>query len=213
MAMNHALIGEVAGVLAIIQVIPYIKSIFDGHTKPERTTYLIWFIVDAVTISSYIAVGARTTIWTGLVYTFTGMLIFGLSIKRGVGGFSKFDIGCFGLAILGVVLWATTKDALLALYYSTIVSKIGYLPTIKKAYFYPETENTLSWVMTAITGMLNLFALTTLQFSIALPPISGAITPTIVAGLLLFPQAHAKLSRHHHFRRIHLLLDHPVFAK
>src|ERR1035438_9899519 len=114
--MNHALIGQLAGLLAILSVIPYIVSILRGHTKPERMTYFIWFIVDAVTMSSYIVSGARTTIWIGLVFVCSGFLIFCLSFKHGMGGFSSFDIGCLILALLGVVMWIDTKDALVALY-------------------------------------------------------------------------------------------------
>ncbi len=211
--MNHALIGEIAGVLAVVQVIPYIVSIFHGHTKPERATYFIWLIVDAVTITSYIAVGARTTIWTGLVFTVSALLIFILSIRYGMGGFSKFDIICLLLALGGISIWITTGDALLTLYFSTFVTLIGYLPTIKKVYFLPETENTLSWAMCSGASVLNILALTTLRPSIALLPISSAIMEVLIAYLLLFPAARAKVRRHRQPHPVHAFLTHPIFAK
>jgi hypothetical protein len=212
--VNHALIGQVAGVMALVQVIPYVVSILRGHTKPERTTYFIWLILNVVTTSSYIAVGARTTIWTGIAYTFTALLIFGLSIKHGMGGFSTFDIACFLLAMTGIILWLSTRDALLTLYFGMFVSFIAYLPTIKKAYFLPETENTLSWAMTACTALVNVCALTTLRPSIALPPIIGVFTSSTVAYLLLFPVAHAKIITHRKkHQKIHTFLGHPIFTK
>ena len=212
-AMNHVLIGEVAGFFAVIQVIPYIVSIFRGHTKPERMTYFIWFFVDALSVSSYIAIGARTTIWTGLVYVFTGLAIFLLSLKYGMGGFSKLDIFCLFLSLIGVLTWVTTSSALLALCFSLLASKIGYLPTIKKAYFFPETENTLSWTMCAATSILNIFALTTLAPSIAIPPILGALFNSLVAYLLLFPIAHAKLAERKTTTRIHNILTHHMLVR
>lgn len=211
--MNHALIGHIAGVMAIVQVIPYLVSIFRGHTKPERTTYFIWLILEAVTVSSYIAVGARTTIWTGIAYTFTALIIFILSIKHGMGGFSVFDIICFLLAMGGIALWLSTNDALLTLYFSTSVSFIAYLPTIKKAYFLPETENALSWAMTFCTALVNVCALTSLKVSIALPPVIGVFTSGTVAYLLLFHHAHNKLARRKKSPKIHNFLSHPLFAK
>ena len=211
--MSHALIGQIAGVMAIVQVIPYLVSIFRGHTKPERTTYFIWLILEAVTVSSYIAVGARTTIWTGIAYTFTALIIFILSIKHGMGGFSVFDIICFLLAMSGIALWFSTSDALLTLYFSTFVSFIAYLPTIKKAYFLPETENTLSWTMTFCTALVNVCALTSFRVSIALPPVIGVFTSGTVAYLLLFHHAHNKLARRRKSPKIHSLLSHPLFVK
>jgi len=211
--VNHALIGQIAGILAIVQVIPYIVSIFRGHTKPERMTYFIWFVVDALAILSYIAVGAHTTIWVGLVYVFTGLTIFLLSFKYGMGGFSKLDIACLLLALAGITIWVTTDSALLALYFSTFAATIGYLPTIKKAYFYPETENTFSWVMCSGTSILNIFALTTLAPAIAIPLLLAAIGPTLVAYLLVFPVAHNKLSRRRQASRIHTFLTHPLLLR
>lgn len=211
--VNHALIGQVAGVMALVQVIPYLVSIFRGHTKPERTSYFIWVILEGVTVSSYIATGARTTIWTGVAYTFTAFIIFILSIKHGIGGFSPFDIICFLLAMAGIALWFSTSDALLTLYFSTGVSFIAYLPTIKKAYFFPETENTFSWAMTFCTALINVCALTNLKISMALPPVIGVCTSGTVAYLLIFHHAHNKLARRKKSPKIHTFLSHPLFAK
>ncbi|HYF96809.1 MAG TPA: hypothetical protein VD947_02085 [Patescibacteria group bacterium] len=211
--MNPVLIGQIAGVLAVIQVIPYIVDIFRGHTKPERMTYFIWFIVDALTISSYIAMGAKTTIWVGLVYVATGFIIFLLSLKYGMGGFSKLDVFCLLLALIGMLIWATTDNALIALCFAMLAAKIGYLPTIKKAYFFPETENTLSWTLCSFSSILNLFALTTVAPSIAIPPLLGAIFPTLVAYLLLFPIAHAKLAKRSKPTRAHNVLTHHILVR
>jgi hypothetical protein len=211
MLMNHAMVGQIAGLLALVQIVPYLVSIVRGHTKPERTSYLIWLIVDVICIASYISVGATTTVWTGLVFTLTGLLVFVLSIKYGIGGFSKFDISCFICALLGAVVWVSTKDAILALYFVTFVKFIGYLPTIKKAYFLPKTENTLSWTLSASACVLNLFALTSLHMHIVLPVVCCAVLQGLVAYLLLFPARFKHAKRRPH--KIHLFLAHPMFAK
>jgi len=209
--MNHAHIGQIAGFIALISVVPYLISIVQGRTKPERASYLIWFIVDIISIASYISVGARTTIWTGLVLTFTGSLVLILSIKHGIGGFSKFDLTCLLLALIGIVVWVGSKDAVLALYFVTFVNFIGYLPTIKKAYFLPKTENTLSWALVAGASTLNLVALTSLQARIVLPVVCSAVLQASVAYLLVFPARFKHTKRRPH--KVHLFLAHPIFAK
>jgi len=210
--MDHVLIGQIAGILAFVQIIPYIVSILRGHTKPERMSYLIWLIVGVISIASYISVGARTTIWTGLVFVFTGLLVLILSIKHGIGGLSKFDIFCLLLTIIGAAIWVASKDALTALYFTTFVGFVGYLPTIRKTYFLPKTENTLSWTLTATASILNLFALTTLQPRIVVPIACSAMLQATVSGLLLFPNARFKSTRHHP-HKVHLFLSHPLFAR
>ncbi len=211
--MNHTLLGQIAGCMALVQIIPYLVSILRGHTKPERASYLIWFIVDVIGISSYISVGARTTIWTGLIFTFTGLLVFLLSIKCGVGGFSTFDVSCLLLALAGIGVWIASDSAVLALYFMTFVKFIGYLPTIRKAYFLPGTENTFSWALTAGASVLNLFALTTLQPRIAVPVVCSATLQALVAYLLLFPAKRFKYNYRSRPHRLRAFLAHPMFAK
>lgn len=211
--MNHVLIGQIAGLLALVQIIPYVISIIRRRTKPERTSFLIWFIVDLIGIISYISVGASTTIWTGLVFTLTGLLVFILSIKYGVGGFSTFDKVCFLLALVGIAILVGAGNALVALYFTTFVKFMGYLPTIKKAYFLPKTENTLSWTMCASASVLNLFALTTVQPQIVLPILCAALLQASVAYLVLFPKTRFKHISRRQPHRVHAFLAHPVFVK
>lgn len=209
--MNPAQIGALAGIIAFVSIVPYVVSIFRGRTKPERTSYLIWLIVDVVSIITYISAGATTTIWTGIVLTLTGLLVFILSIKYGIGGFSKFDLSCLVMALSGIFIWVTSKDALLALYFITFVNVIGYLPTIKKTYFLPKTENTLSWTLVASASVLNLFALTALHPHLVIPILCSAVLQSLIAYLLIFPARFKHSKRRPH--KVHALLAHPVFAK
>jgi len=130
-----------------------------------------------------------------------------------MGGFSAFDIGCLVLALIGAIMWIDTKNALMALYMGNFVGLMGYLPTIKKAYFLPKTENTLSWVMTAAAETLNLFALTTLKPNIAILPIRSALTAGLVAYLLIFPTTRFRAARKKQPHKVHAFLAHPVFAR
>jgi hypothetical protein len=70
----------------------------------------------------------------------------------------------------------------------TAAGFIGYLPTIKKAYVWPRSENTLSWSMYVAAAALNVCALTSVKPAIALPPLLGFILSVTVASLLVFPR-------------------------
>lgn len=183
--MTKVLIGQIAGILAFVQVIPYVISILRGKTRPARMTYFIKSIVAIITISSYIEVGARTSIWNGLAFAFTALLIFGLSIKRGMGGFTRLDMICLALALVGIVLWISTKDAVLTLYLSIFIKTVATLPLFKKAYLHPATENKLSWYIVLVADILNLFALTSLTPAISLLPLFEAGYSAVVVYLLL----------------------------
>lgn len=182
--MPRELIGQIAGALALISLIPYLVSIWKGETKPARMTYFIKAVLAIITIASYIGSGARTSIWTGLVFAFTALVIFGLSIKRGMGGTSKLDLYCLGLALIVGIVWLTTKNAALALYMSILAKTIAYIPLVRKTYLHPKTENKLSWGMAFAADVLNLFALTSLTPHISLFPIFEVMSSGVIMLLL-----------------------------
>jgi hypothetical protein len=186
--LTQTLVGQIAAVMAVLQAIPYIYSILFGTTRPSRASYAIWSVIQTSGLISYLAAGATTTKWTSIVLTLNAIIIFTLSLKYGMGGFNKFDIPCLILAGLAIVLWATTRNPALAVYMNTLAGFIGYLPTIKKAYFLPRSESTLSWSMYMAATTINVSALTSTKLAIMLPPLCGFILSSTVAGLLLFPR-------------------------
>ncbi len=192
--MNQGLIGQIAGFIALVSFVPYFLSILRGETKPQRVTFAIWSFVNIVTLLSYFAAGARETIWILFVYAIFQIVVFILSLKYGMGGFNKLDIACLGGATLGILLWAITKNPLTALYITIFVEFLGWIPTAKKVYLIPTTENTLSWSIASIAALLNLFALTSLRPQISLYPIYLFLGDFIIAFLLLFPKLRFKLN-------------------
>lgn len=187
MNISAQAIGQVAGIIALISVVPYLVSIFKGKTKPSRAAYAIWLVIDTVTVAGYIASGARTTAWVFLAFTFTTIVIFILSLRYGVGGFNKLDLCCLGAATIIILLWVSTGNPLIALYMGLSAKMLGYFPIVKKAYLQPVTENALSWSMAAAASTLNLLALTSFQLHIALAPFVTTITDVLIAILLIFP--------------------------
>ena len=183
----QTIIGAVAGILAFVSFIPYINSIIKGKTKPNRATFTIWSGVNIVTISSYIVSGARTTIFVGLVYTVLQIVVLILSLKRGMGGFNPFDIACLIGATIGITLWIITKNPHTALYLGIFSEVLGLIPTLKKSYLHPDTENTLSWSIAVVGSALNLFALTSWRPEISVYPIYFFIGDLLVALLLWRP--------------------------
>lgn len=186
--MDAAVIGAIAGTLALTQAIPFIISIFRGHTRPERATYAIWSTVNIILLLSYVAAGATSTAGVAIAYALTTLFVFVISIKKGAGGFNHFDIACMALALVGVVLWVNTSNPVYALYFSILVKALGLLPTVVKAYYRPDSENKLSWAMCAAASILNMFAITSLDPHIISFPLYALIGDVTLAVLVLFPK-------------------------
>ncbi|TAL14032.1 hypothetical protein EPN95_04380 [Patescibacteria group bacterium] len=186
MNITPALLGQLSGILAVIQAVPYIISILMKKTRPARASYAIWSVLQTISAASYLASGATDTKWTPIVLAFSAVIIFSLSIKYGMGGFNKFDITCLSIAAIAIVLWLTTSNPAFAVYASLAASSIAFLPVIKKSFLTPKTENTLSWTLYAVAVLLNVCALTSWNPVIALPPVISLVLSGIIALLLLF---------------------------
>jgi len=182
--MDHALIGMAAGAVAFAANIPYIYSIFKGKTKPNRATWWIWFVLGSIIAMGYYSVGARDTMWVPITAAIGPFIIALLSLKYGVGGWTRFDRGCIVGAALGLVLWALFNSPLVALLLLIFVDALGYLPTMRKILKEPDSEDRLAWSMFYLSAIINLFAVGTWTFEIAVYPIYIFLFNSVVMGLL-----------------------------
>lgn len=182
------LFGLTAGIISFFAYLVYIISIFRGKTRPNRATWWILTFVGTVTGLSYYFSGAVDTIWVPVADILGIFIIAVLSIKFGEGGTSKFDISCFIVSVIGLILWYVFKSPVVALILNLLMDFVGILPTIKKSYLEPTGESKISWAMTFIGNVLNFGAVTSTTFSILLYPIYMSITSGVVATLLYFPR-------------------------
>jgi hypothetical protein len=178
-----------AAILGAISYIPYIRAILVGETKPHRATFGIWSFIGTVQVISYVAAGARVTVLLPLVYLLGEMIVFVLSFKRGVGGTSKLDLFCLGGAVVGIAGWIITDNPEVALYLGIFASLCGFIPTVKKTYLLPHTENALSWGMAAVAASMNLLAVPRLEFYLISYPIYTFTFDTIMTLLTTLPHA------------------------
>ncbi len=184
----RTILSIAAAILGLISYIPYFRAILAGETKPHRTTFGIWSFIGSVEVISYIASGARITVLLPLVYLLGEMVTFILSLKRGVGGTNKLDIVCLVSAFVGIAGWVITNNPHVALYLSIFASLCGFIPTVKKTYLMPHTENTLSWSMAAVAATMNLLAVPRLELYLISYPLYTFTFDTIEALLTLSPR-------------------------
>lgn len=146
--------------LPLFSPIPYIRSIVAGHTKPHRTTRLVYLLIGLLTTISLFTAGDRIALWISAVSLLQAIVLFFLGLRFGVGGWSKTDISCLLLALLGILAWQTTKNPLLGLYFGIAADFMGTIPTLIKTWHVPTSEEPLFYVLDSLAGLLNMLALT-----------------------------------------------------
>jgi hypothetical protein len=94
---------------------------------------------------------------------------------------TRFDLICGILSLLGLALWMITKVGNVAIFFSIVADALAAVPTIVKAYKYPDTEIAWPWIATVFGVVLTLLTLSTLTFAN-----SGFILYILAADLLIY---------------------------
>ena len=144
-----------ATVLSFVGTTDYVMSIFNGKTKPHRTTRIVLFIVAVVNLIGSIASGAGLGVLLLSVFFFGRSLLLALlSIKRGIGGTSRLDISCAVLAILGIVAWQLSGSGIWALVFAIIADAVAYIPAVMKTRKQPKSEAPLMYWLEGVAATL-----------------------------------------------------------
>jgi hypothetical protein len=161
----------------------YLVDTVKGKVKPNRVSFLLWSIVPFIAFAAQIKQGvgleSLMTFSTGFLPLTTFIASF--VNKNAEWKITKFDIVCGILSIIGLVLWLITKVGNIAITFSILADGLAAIPTIVKAYQYPDTELAWPWMATVVGVVLTLLTLNELTFAN-----SGFIIYILIINTLIF---------------------------
>jgi hypothetical protein len=176
----HLLLGWIAGLLSLSAFIAYYITIVNGKTIPNKATWLILTVVGVLVSTSYYSVGAKETIWVSVSYVIGPLIAFLLSIKYGESNWTILDKICLSTSVASLFIWWFSESAITVLLINILIDFLGIIPTIRKSYVRPETENYMPWLITTVASFLNILAIQDWLFSIYIYPIYMVIFNTII---------------------------------
>lgn len=178
------ILGLLGGLFALGSVVTYIRDTLLLKVKPQRTTFFIWSVLGSIAFFSQLAKGASNSLWLPGLEAFGAIAIFLLSIKYGVGGFSKRDYIALLIAAFGIIAWYFTKEAAIALYLVILVDSAGLYLTLHKAYVTPDSETNFPWILSGFGGLLSLFSVGSINIILLSYPFYIMIANTAVVAAI-----------------------------
>jgi len=175
----------ISNILVIFAFLVYIWAISKGKAKPHRTTRLVIFLLASIGTLSLFVQGSATALWLIGLSAFFSLIILILSFKYGMGGWSKLDIVCLGIALLGIIIWRITNNPALALYSVIIADFVGFVPTIVKTYHHPQTESWHFFFIGIFASGFNLLAIQKWTFNEYSYPLYLVIIEAFMVCLIL----------------------------
>jgi hypothetical protein len=158
MTFPHLLVLISAG-FSIYGSIAYIKDTLAGKTKPNRVSWSMWAI--APLIGTAAALSAGSDIWVTVrifLAGFVPLLVFVASFfnPKSYWKITPFDIACGLLSLVALIFWLAIDAPTIAILFAAIGDGFAALPTIIKAWKYPETETGVTYLMSMVSVLLVL---------------------------------------------------------
>ena len=161
---SFAVVGAVIASLGGFQ---YLYATIKGRAKPNRVTWLLWGLLPMVIFVAQRTQGVEGLSWVSFTAGFTPFLILAASFmnRNAYWQTTTFDYICMAFALLGIALWAITKDANTAIVFSVAADVAAGLPTLIKAYTHPETESWLGYTISAAGFVVSTLAIHSWNFA------------------------------------------------
>ena len=178
-------LGVLAGAIGVADTIPYVRDILRGRTRPHRGTWLIWSTLTVVAVFSQQADGASWSLILVASQAVAMVLIFVLSIRRGVGGVSRGDLALVAIAGTGVAGWLIADEPLVATACVVAADLIAAAMMVPKTWRDPESETLVTYAFASLGGALATGAVGALDVALLLYPayfcvVNGALALLIV---------------------------------
>ncbi len=174
--------------LTTASVVPYIKDIIHGKTKPRIVSWAIWTVLLGIAaIVSFQERQMASAVLAGSSAV-ACLAISLLALKHVEWGITRLErITMLGAAI-GLVLWMVFDDPLLVLMSTISVDAIAYIPTFKNGWTNPHNESLTMFIVSALGGGLVLLSAILDHATIhgIAYPLYSLLFASIMSGVLLW---------------------------
>jgi len=160
----------------------YIYLTLKGRVKPNRMTFFLWSAAPMIGTAAALVDGVGWAILPVFMAGFVPFLILLASFVNPAAYWklSKFDYYCGAFSVLSLIFWWLTAEPLLAIFLAAAADSFAGLPTLRKAWQFPETESSFAYITAFIAVLLGLFAIEDWRpseyiFSCAILAMAGSI--------------------------------------
>ena len=177
-------LGVLAGLLGVANMVPYVRDTIRGATRPHRGTWLIWGSLAIVVWLSQRADGASWSLMLASGQVVLNGIVVLLAIRRGEGGMSLTEAAMLGLAGGGVIGWIVADQPIVAIACVIAADLVATALMAPKTYRDPGSETLVTYVGASVAGALAAGAVGALDVSLLLYPVYYCLANITIAILI-----------------------------
>jgi len=150
----------IGSVLASMGGIYYAYLTFKGRVKPNKVTWFFWGAFPMIAFAAQLSQGVGLIAWATFVAGAPPVLVLIGSFfsKEAYWQTRKIDYGFAAAGFLSIIAWQVTHIPDIALTCALLADFLVALPTLIKAYRFPETENGKAYGVSAFGFLLAVLA-------------------------------------------------------
>jgi hypothetical protein len=156
----------IGAVIASLGGIYYLYETILGKSKPNRITWFLWGLFPMIVFVAQRAQGVDGLSWASFVAGFTPFLVVTASFfsKKAYWKTQPVDYILMFAGILGIILWAITSKADIAILFALIADLCAAIPTIIKCYTHPDTETWIAYGISTLGFGVGVLAIPDFSF-------------------------------------------------
>ena len=152
----------VAGaVINFVACLGYVHAILKGEAAPNRVTWFLWAFVPLIAAAAQLSSGVGFSTLVVLSVGVGPLCVLLASFARGIGSWrlGPFDYVCGACSLAALALWAITGDPVTAIVLSILADFAAALPTLRKGWLEPATENRSTYLISFVGMILGIFSI------------------------------------------------------
>jgi hypothetical protein len=146
-------------IVMLAGALPYFLDTLSGKTRPNLVTWFMWMLAPAVSAGAALASDADVWATTRVIVGgFVPLMVLAAAFvsKHGHWQLTRFDLGCGALSLLALIFWGVVDSPLMAIVLATAGNTVASVPTLIKAWKFPETETSITFATSFISSLLIL---------------------------------------------------------
>lgn len=152
----------------LIGQILYIKSIAQGHARPNLVTWIVWMLAPFIGVFFQLKAGAGLSVLPVFMAGFGPLIIIiaALIKKNNYWKATAFDVYCGILAVFALLCYVFTHNLGVSILFVIMSDVLASVPTIIKSWRFPETESSSAYTGAIVSNVIGLLIIKTWSFSI-----------------------------------------------
>jgi hypothetical protein len=163
----HTLFAIAGAVINLVACLSYVRAILKGEATPNRVTWFLWAIVPLIAGAAQLRAGVGISTLVVLSVGAGPACVVLASFARGTGSWrlGPFDYACGVCSLAALALWAITGDPVTAIVFSILGDAAAALPTLRKAWLAPATENRSAYLISLVGMVLGILSVQEATFA------------------------------------------------